>query len=122
MTMVESVFQGALGGLCLGLVYRPQLILRTTFFTAFGVYNYLVMRCNLLCMTSGESVLRPNYASPAAAFFAGSASAFMFRPGLNLRQVISVTAVSSMLGFILGLEEEAAVEAENSKVSQHHFL
>ena len=122
MTMIESVCQGALGGICLGLAYRPRFLLSATFFTAFGVYNYLLIRCNLLCMTSGESFLRPKYASPAAAFFASSATAFMYRPGLSLGQVIAVTAVSSALGSILGAEEEVAVEAENTQVSHHPFF
>ena len=119
MTMVESVCQGVVGGFCLGLAYRPSplRILSSSFFGGFGVYNYLLIRCSFLTRKSGESLIQPKYASPAAAFFSGSATAFMFRPGLSLPQVLSITLVSTIIGGFLGIEEETTARPETNKVS-----
>ena len=80
------------------------------------MYTYFVIRCNLLCLSTGESALgRPRDASMLAGFFSGSAAAFLFRPGLNLAQVLGVTLLSTAAGGVLGLEEEAELEAENQR-------
>ena len=80
------------------------------------MYLYFVIRCNLLCLTSGESALqRPRDASIVAGFFSGSATAFMFRPGLSPGQALAVTLLSSAAGGVLGLEEEAELQLESQK-------
>lgn len=102
---VEGVCQGSLAGLCLGLAFRPtpSVLLSSSFFGGFGMYTYFVIRCNLLCLTSGESVLSPKYASPLAGFFAGSASAFLAR--LPPAPALAVTLGSAAVAGALGLEE-----------------
>ena len=118
LSTIEDVLHGGLAGLSLGLAFNPtpRGLLGSTFFAAFGVYNYLVIRCSLLCMSSGESILRPREASPAAGFFAGSATAFMVRPGLAPPQVLAVTAGSTLIAWMQGLAEEEQLIEENSNI------
>ena len=105
-------------GASLALAFRPtpRMLLNSAFFGGMGMYTYFVIRCNLLCLTSGESaVRRPRDASVVAGFFSGSATAFMFRPGLSPAQALGLTALGTALGFLSGLEEEAELEGVDQK-------
>jgi hypothetical protein len=95
--------------ICLSAVYRPlnlSNLASAGFFGYFGANVYFAIRCNLLCMTSGESSIIPTIASPSAAFFSASTAAMIARPALPPRHVVLLTGMATLVGYLSGLAEE----------------
>ena len=115
ISLIENVARATVGGACLAMSLKPSSILSSSFYGGFLMYSYMVIRCNLLCMTNGESIISPRAAGATAGFFSGSTTAFLFRPALTPPQALALTTASTLFFGLVGLEEEVLLEEENKK-------